>query len=444
MMRLKHRKLTKYNGTEVLLTKKQEKQLKELVNYVKLNSPKLAELYEGIGENFKLTDLPVTNKQMIMENYDQWITTNDFTLKDLEAFATDTKLAGELYKGKYSICETSGSTGYPFYMAYNRRESSKMVEKMNDTLKKKFVFHRPTCSLLPFDKHILTICTMKHSIRKYPLMKKYLILKDSNIPTEELVEFLNKLQPKILCTYVSTMEMLAKEQIRGNLHLDLKEVIMGGETLSLKTRHYLKEVFGCKLYSLYGSTEASGIAIDCDHGHMHLHNEHLILEAVDDNFQPVPVGMKAQKILITSLYEKTVPLIRYEITDKVTIHDSLCECGNKAPWIEVEGRTVEPPFVFMKNETEINVPTFVLFVKTMGMPNIRKIQLILHQNERLECRIDFIEDRNEKEAFEEIKKILNDSLNGYGVYDVDIYLSDRKPEIDPQTRKFKFAYQIDT
>ena len=100
--------------------------------------------------------------------------------------------------------------------------------------------------------------------------------------------------------------------------------------------------------------------------------------------------------------------------------------------------------VFVKNETEINVPTFVLFVKTMGMPNIRKIQLILHQNERLECRIDFIEDRNEKEAFEEIKKILNDSLNGYGVYDVDIYLSDRKPEIDPQTRKFKFAYQIDT
>ena len=436
------KKVSGYVGTDIILTKKQNRQLKRLVNYVRKNSPAMGRLYQGIGEDFHLRDLPITNKKMIMKDYDNWITTSDFTLKDLEKFAEDESLAGELYQGKYTVVETSGSTGYPFYMAYNRRESSKMNFTMSNNLKMKFVLNRPACYLFPFDKHILSICSAKEGLRKYPLMKKYTALKDSNIPMEEMVDFLNKFQPKIICTYVSTIEALAKEQIKGTLRLKLKEVITGGETLSSKTREYIESVFGCKMRSMYASTEASGIALGCDYGHMHLHNDSLIVEPVDENYNPVPTGEKSHKILITSLYERTVPLIRYEISDKVTIHTTPCKCGNKSPWVEVEGRSVEPPFVFKNADGEVNVSTFMLFVKTMGLPNVRKIQLILHGYEQLECRIDFIENVEEQETFEVIKKILADSLEKFNVKNVNIYLSNERPQIDPSTRKFKFAYQI--
>ena len=200
---------------------------------------------------------------------------------------------------------------------------------------------------------------------------------------EEMVDYLNKFQPKIICTYVSTIEALAKEQMKGTLRLNLKEVFTGGETLSQKTREHIESVFGCKMRSMYASTEASGIALDCNYGHLHLHNDSLIVEPVDENNNPVPVGEKSHKILITSLYERTVPLIRYEVSDKVTIHNTPCKCGNKSPWVEVEGRSVEPPFIFKNMDGEVAVSTFMLFVKTMGMPNVRKIQLILRCCENL-------------------------------------------------------------
>ena len=434
--------ISQYVGTDIILTKKQSKQLKQLVNYVKKNSPAMAKLYRRIGDDFMLRDLPVTTKEMIMKDYEHWITTSDFTLKDLEEFAADESLAGELYQGKYTVVETSGSTGYPFYMVYNRRESSKMNSAMSKNQKMKFVLNRPACYLFPFDRHILSICSTREGLRKYPLMKKYAILKDSNISMEEMVDFLNKIQPKIICTYVSTIEALAKEQMKGTLQLKLKEVFTGGESLSQKTREHIENVFGCKMRSMYASTEASAIALDCDYGHMHLHNENLIVELVDENNNPVPVGEKSHKILITSLYERTVPLIRYEVSDKVTIHNTSCKCGNKSPWVEVEGRSVEPPFIFKSADGEVAVSTFMLFVKTMGLPNVRKIQLILHGYEQLECRVDFIENIGEQESFEEIKRILADSLEKFKVRNVNIYLSDEKPQIDSFTHKFKFAYQI--
>ena len=436
------KKLPQYVGTDIILTKKQNKKLKHLVKYVKENSPAMAKLYQGIGDDFDLRDLPITTKEMIMRDYDNWITTSDFSLKDLEEFAANESLAGELYQGKYTVVETSGSTGYPFYIAYNRRESFKMNSAMSNHLKMKFVLNRPACYLFPFDKHILSICSAKEGLRKYPLMKKYTALKDSNIPMEEIVDFLNQFQPKIICTYVSTIEALAKEQMKGTLRLKLKAVFTGGETLSQKTREYIENVFGCRMYSMYASTEASAIALDCDYGHMHLHNDSLIVEPVDENYHPVPEGEKSHKILITSLYERTVPIIRYEVSDKVTIHNTPCKCGNQSPWVEVEGRSVEPPFIFKNADGEVNVSTFMLFVKTMGLPNVRKIQLILHGYEQLECRVDFIENIEEQETFEVIKKILADSLEKFNVKNVKIYLSNDKPQIDPSTRKFKFAYQM--
>lgn len=432
----------KFINTTIVPTKKQNRKLKNLVKYAKTHSPRIAKLYKNIGDEFTLQDLPVTNKQLIMEDFDNWTTTSDFTLNELKAFTSNPDNAGEKFKHKYSVCKTSGSTGNPFYMAYNPIESEFMAKNMNVCMNIKALLCGPGFFLFPISQHMISICTVKKSQRKYPLIKKYLILQDSTVSTQEIINRLNQIQPKILVTYASSAELLAGEQIKGTLHLNLKDIAVGGETLSAKARDYIQKAFQCRVRSIYACTEASGIAIDCKCNHMHLHNPGLILEPVDEHNNPVPVGQTAYKLLVTVLYQRTVPLIRYEINDKVTVHNTPCPCGNHSPWIEVEGRSAISPFIFKTQTGEVSIFIFALLLTAEGIDAVRRIQIVLHGYDRLECRVDFMEGADEIKVFEKIRNIFAECFEKNKIDNVQIYLSDKKPQIDSKTGKFVKAYQI--
>lgn len=433
-----------YIDKDIILTKKQRKQLKELVRYAKIHSPRIAELYKDVDADFTLQDLPVTNKQLIMEDYDNWCTTSDFTLEELKAFTANSQKAGALFKNKYLICKTSGSTGNPFFMAYNQKESACMHINMSAQMKLKSVLHRPSLYLYPSTQHMISVCSVKKTHRSFPLMKSTFKLLDSTIATSKIIDQINQIQPKLLMTYPSSAELLASEQLKGNLHLNLKEIVVGGETLSEKSRSYIQNAFHCKVRSFYACTEASGIASDCSHNHLHLHNSGIILEPVDEHNNPVPAGKLAHKTLLTVLYEKTVPLIRYELNDRIAIHHESCPCGNPSPWITIEGRTATSPFIF-KNKHNKDVPVFIfaLLLTIESIDGVRKVQLILHNHDKLECRVDFIEGANKQNTFSKIEKVLSDCLKKNDIHNVMIYLSTQKPQVDPKTHKFVKAYQTD-
>lgn len=432
-----------YIDKQIILSKHQKKQLHTLISYAKTHSPRFAELYKNIPDDFTLQDLPIINKQFLMEDYDNWCTASDFTLDELKRFTTNPKKAGRLFKRKYSVCKTSGSTGTPFFMVYDRKESTHMSINMSVDMGLKCVLHSPTIFLFPITQHMISICSVKKSHRMFPLMQPSLKLLDSTISTSEMITKLNKIQPKILMSYPCTAELLASEQRKGNLHLNLKEIVVGGETLSSKTRNYIQDAFHCRVRSYYACTEASGIASECLHNHMHLHNTGIILEPVDKHNQPVPAGKLAHKVLLTVLYEKTIPLIRYELNDRIAIHHTPCSCGNKAPWITIEGRSATSPFIFKNTHGEdVPVSIFSLILMIEGVDSIRRVQLILHNHTELECRVDFMKDADKHKTFKKIKKILSNCLKKNNVNNVNIYLSTKQPQIDPITHKFVKAYQI--
>ena len=66
--------------------KLQQQRLRELVNYAKANSPYFAELYANIGDDFKLTDLPVTHKVTLMEHFNDWVTDRRLTREMVEEY----------------------------------------------------------------------------------------------------------------------------------------------------------------------------------------------------------------------------------------------------------------------------------------------------------------------------------------------------------------------
>jgi len=60
---------------------------------------------------------------------------------------------------------------------------------------------------------------------------------------------------------------------------------------------------------------------------------------VDREGRPVPVGVRSSKIYVTNLFNDLLPLIRFEITDELTLSDRVCPCGSPHRLVAgVEGR----------------------------------------------------------------------------------------------------------
>ena len=76
---------------------------------------------------------------------------------------------------------------------------------------------------------------------------------------------------------------------------------------------------------------------------MHLFEDLVITEVVDEDNQPVPPGVYGAKVLVTVLFSRTLPLIRYEMTDSVQLtaeHD--CPCGRPYALLDgIQGRAQE-------------------------------------------------------------------------------------------------------
>ena len=76
----------------------QKRRLKKLVRHVKANSPYFARLYKDIGEDFNLSDLPITTKEMMMENFDEWITDSSINWMQVDEFKRDKSNIGHRIK----------------------------------------------------------------------------------------------------------------------------------------------------------------------------------------------------------------------------------------------------------------------------------------------------------------------------------------------------------
>jgi phenylacetate-CoA ligase len=53
----------------------------------------------------------------------------------------------------------------------------------------------------------------------------------------------------------------------------------------------------------------------------------VIFESVDEASRPVMPGTPGAKVLVTTLYDSPLRLIRYEISDVVTLEADPCPCG---------------------------------------------------------------------------------------------------------------------
>jgi phenylacetate-CoA ligase len=162
---------------------------------------------------------------------------------------------------------------------------------------------------------------------------------DAKEPVDQLDTELNAFQPEVLVGYASMARLLADEQLAGRLHIAPKAVFSASEVLSGESARRIERAFGTTPFNVYAATETAGIASDCEQHRMHLFEDLVITEIVDDRNRPVPPGEFGAKVLVTVLFSRTLPLIRYEMSDCLRASADLCSCGRAFALIDgIEGR----------------------------------------------------------------------------------------------------------
>jgi phenylacetate-CoA ligase len=367
----------------------QQRSLAELRRFVRERSPFYRRLHAGLEER-PLSELPILTKPMLMDHFDELVTDPAIKLRDLEAhlkaFGT-----GHDFLGKYIASATSGTTGNRGLFLLDRPEweAAEGASRFRSPVWGGFVeiTKAPRLAIVvsraPLHQSAQTSSDLEAEHADAAVLNL-----DAMAPLSELVARLNAYQPNFLGTYPSIARPLAEEQLAGRLKIAPKMVLLGSEVLTTEARKRMNLAWGPVTHNLYGATETGDIATECArHDGLHVFEDFLVIENVDAEGRPVPDGELGDRLLVTTLFRRVQPLIRYELNDRVRLSTRTCSCGLPYRMVEaIEGRN-ESSVVVPRADTgeDFEVDTLV-FLQTLDVIPAAQWQVI-HDRSSIEVLI---------------------------------------------------------
>nr|WP_199001587.1 phenylacetate--CoA ligase family protein [Flavobacterium sp. ASV13] len=272
----------------------------EIVDFHLKNNSFYKELV-GNKTNSKWEDLPVLNKQNLQ--------------KPLEE-----RLSKGYSKKNIYLNKTSGSSGTPFVFAKDKYShaltwASNIMRfgwfeiDFNHSYQARFYG-------IPMD----FIGYRKERLKDF--LSRRFRFPVFDLSDEILEKFLQKFKIKkfdYINGYTSSIVLFAKYLEQKNIVLNeicptLKACFVTSEMLFESDKKLLEKQFRVPIISEYGASELDLIAFENPQGEWQVNAETLFVEVLDENNNTVPHGTEG-KIVITSLFNKANPFIRYEIGD---------------------------------------------------------------------------------------------------------------------------------
>jgi putative adenylate-forming enzyme len=305
----------------------QAESLGRLREFAYARSPFYQRFHKGLFDH-PLHELPVLTKATVMENFDQLVTDRAIHLEDVRAHMANSR-EGKRFLNRYWITATSGSTGKPGVFLFNRDEWTTVVATLGRAHEWAGVPMTPSHRMKMASVAALNIGSPWHMSAQVAMtfqskwMRAWMptLSFDAAQPLTEIVRQFNDWQPHMLAGYASMMRILADEQLAGRLHIHPHMIIPGSEVLTEETRKRIEAAWGHLPFNAYGATEGgAGLAAETsDHNGMYVYEDNVIFEVVDEQYRPVPPSVYGDKVLITTLFGRTQPLIRYELSDSVRL-----------------------------------------------------------------------------------------------------------------------------
>jgi phenylacetate-CoA ligase len=178
--------------------------------------------------------------------------------------------------------------------------------------------------------------------------------------------------PLYISMYPSNLEgLLSVLEETGQKLPSLRRIFAGSEVLDDTLRDRTRQLLGVEIADHYGSTEAF-LAWQCPKGGFHVNAEHVLIEILDDLARPVRPG-KMGRVVVTTLENELMPLVRYEIGDYAFAAEGICRCGRTLPLIgPIAGRAVN---LFLLKDGRLASPWALIRLMKLR-PEIRQFQIL--------------------------------------------------------------------
>lgn len=413
--RLSMRYLQRLSWSRERLEDERRRRLRELVAIAQERSPwhrrRLARFDAGTLQEGELSELPVMTKEDVMANFDDIVTDRRLTLSRVESHLAGLGATPRYLLERYQTVVSGGSSGVRGVFVYDWRGWAGCYAGVFRYFQRDFG-GRPISlavvaagSAAHISRAILHTFSDPATIRVLPV--------PITLPTQQIVAGLNEIQPEALVTYPSGLVELVEAARAGELTITPRCIITAGEPLTAELRLAAESVFDASVLNWWVSTEAGPMGIGCGHGPwMHLSDDLIIVEPVDDEGRAVAPGVRSAKVLLTVLYNDALPLIRYEVSDEVTVLEHACPCGSPHTLVEdVQGRRDDS---FSYDRVVVHPHVFrSILGRARGIIEYRVIQT--ERGARIEIRGEA--------DHQELRRQLTDALTVLGVNHPDISIT---------------------
>lgn len=292
------------NGSEEV----QQKLLLNLMEYATKNTRYYKKYISESIENF-----PVLSKFDIISNMDN--------------------IFSEEYKNKKETLRTmftSGSTGTPFKIY---QDSDKVVRHKADLL----FFYKVGGYSIGDRVYYMRVWTKSNKKSKMNLLKEnYKMFDTSNLDNLGANNFVKDMtsdrNKKVILAYASSfialMEFLEKG---GKVDWNIKAIFTQAEELPVKVKKEMQEMFNCPVIARYSNQENGILSQQPSSGenYYELNTASYFIEFLKLDSDEPANEMEEARIVITDLFNKAVPMIRYDTGDVGVYSYVVSKTGNK-------------------------------------------------------------------------------------------------------------------
>ena len=302
-----------------------------LVAAAMAGSPWHRERLRGIDpdriEEADLPALPVMSKADLMDHFDAIVTDPRVTLAACESQLEGP--GGPYLLGKYAVIASGGASGRRGVFVYDRDGwatcyASVVRFQERDWASDPSLAGEPRVTAAVAAAHPTHVSAALSRSFSSPRRPRRVFPVSGPLP--EIVAGLNDYQPTVLVSYASFLPRLCAEARAGRLRIAPRRVVAVSEPLLPEARAAAEAAWGVPVGCGYGMSEGL-FAGACAHG-LHLPDDLCLVEPVDAAGRPVAPGTPSQRILLTRLFNHVQPLIRYEVSDELTVRPARCRCGS--------------------------------------------------------------------------------------------------------------------
>jgi phenylacetate-CoA ligase len=427
-------KLLEYRRNERLTRSELDRlklaKFRRLARHAITHSPYYAEIARERSidpDRCTLQDFPPLTKSVLLSNFDRIATDPRITRQTVADFLSRSTDPAELMLGEFTVIHTSGSSGEVGYFAFSHDDwfrglAQRIRTKPSTPLRKMRVMFYGAAG-----GHFAGVSMASVGKRGLNRLMVRVSLCEINTPMPEVLRQMNEYQPDLLAGYATALKILARKKLEGTLRIAPLRIEVGGEAMTEADRTVIADAFKCEVHNVYASSEHLMMGISRPGTrHMTLLDDDLIYECHDDH------------VLITNLFNFTLPLIRYRMSDilRPVPHD-----GGAPPYLVIEnlvGRSeMAPTFVNREGVEDFLSPHTINEIFVTGVLRFQMRLRTMTSFRFLACLDTALDAEQRREAIHSIELRLREILAQKRMDNVtfEVETVDDLP-LNPKTRKF--------